>query len=65
MDLDDEMRTSAEDRQYMANRLAEDFERDRGSSIDSLISEGKLDREAVVELLAEAMIRVERYIISS
>lgn len=64
-DFEDEMKTTPEDRQYMATRLAEDFEKEQGSPIDSLIAEGTLDRTAVIELLAEAMVRMERYIISS
>lgn len=65
MDFEEEMRTTPEERDYMAARLAEDFEREQGSTIDSLIAEGTLEREAVVELLAEAMVRMERYLISS
>lgn len=49
----------------MANRLADGFEKEQGAPLDSLLAEGTLDREAMVELLAEAMERMEIYIISS
>lgn len=65
MYLDDEMKTTPEDRQYMAERLVDGFEEEQGSDIGSLIAAGTFDRDAVLGLIREGMKRVEDYIISS
>jgi len=65
MDFEDEMKTTPEDRQYMAERLLEDFEKEQGADIGELIAAGTFGRDAVLELIQEGMKRAEVYIITS
>lgn len=63
--MDDELRATVEDRQYMAKQLLEGFEAEHGADANTLMDLGILDRNALLGLLAEAMERMEVYLITS
>lgn len=63
--MDDELTTTAAERQRMAKRLLEGFEAEQGADANTLMDLGVLERNTLLGLLAEAMERMEVYLITS
>lgn len=59
------LRTSFEDRDYMANQLVEDFEREQDADLNTLMDSGEFDRGTALRLIREGMERMEVYLITS
>lgn len=59
------LRTSFEDRDYMARQLVEDYEREQDADLNTLMDSGEFDRGTALRLIREGMERMEVYLITS
>lgn len=59
------LRTSFEDRDYLARQLVEDYEREQDADLNTLMDSGEFDRGTALRLIREGMERMETYLITS